>query len=137
MMKRLQCMLMVALLASPAIANPASSSAPIPHERLLMDFGWKFHLGNDWGIGHNLAKSGQGYGPASMDYSDASWRQVQLPHDWAIELPFDAKADGSHGFKALGSAFPQNSVSWYRRTFDLAKADANRRLWLEFDGVFR
>jgi hypothetical protein len=72
MMKRLQCMLMVALLASPAIANPASSSAPIPRERLLMDFGWKFHLGNDWGIGHNLAKSGQGYGPASMDYSDAS-----------------------------------------------------------------
>jgi beta-galactosidase len=72
-----------------------------------------------------------------MDYSDASWRQVQLPHDWAIELPFDAKADGSHGFKALGTAFPQNSVSWYRRTFDIAKADANRRIWLEFDGVFR
>ena len=102
-----------------------------------MDFGWKFHLGNDWGIGQGLSKAGAGYGPASMDYSDASWRQVQLPHDWAIELPFDAKADGSHGFKALGTAFPQNSVSWYRRTFNLAKDDANRRLWLEFDGVFR
>jgi beta-galactosidase len=102
-----------------------------------MDFGWKFHLGNDWGIGQGFAKAGAGYGPASMDYSDASWRQVQLPHDWAIELPFDAKADGSHGFKALGTAFPQNSVSWYRRTFNLAKDDANRRLWLEFDGVFR
>jgi beta-galactosidase len=102
-----------------------------------MDFGWKFHLGNDWGIGQGLAKAGAGYGPASMDYGDASWRQVQLPHDWAIELPFDAKADGSHGFKALGSAFPQNSVSWYRRTFNLAKEDGNRRVWLEFDGVFR
>jgi beta-galactosidase len=136
-MKHLQRLFVIAFLAIPlfAIANPATPSAS--RERLLMDFGWKFHLGNDWGIGHNLAKSGQGYGPASMDYSDASWRQVQLPHDWAIELPFDAKADGSHGFKALGSAFPQNSVSWYRRTFDLAKADANRRLWLEFDGVFR
>jgi beta-galactosidase len=134
-MKRLQYIFVFVLLAIPGIANSANPSAS--RERLLMDFGWKFHLGNDWGIGQGLAKAGAGYGPASMDYSDASWRQVQLPHDWAIELPFDAKADGSHGFKALGLAFPQNSVSWYRRTFDLAKADANRRLWLEFDGVFR
>ena len=136
-MKHLQCLLVVSLLAIPAWAIANAANTPVPRERLLMDFGWKFHLGNDWGIGQGLAKAGAGYGPASMDYSDASWRQVQLPHDWAIELPFDAKADGSHGFKALGSAFPQNSVSWYRRTFDLAKADANRRLWLEFDGVFR
>jgi len=74
--------------------------------------------------------------PASMDYSDASWRQSSC-RTIGHRTSFDAKADGSHGFKALGSAFPQNSVSWYRRTFDLAKADANRRLWLEFDGVFR
>jgi beta-galactosidase len=134
-MKRLQYIFVFVLLAIPGIANSANPSAS--RERLLMDFGWKFHLGNDWGIGQGLSKAGAGYGPASMDYSDASWRQVQLPHDWAIELPFDAKADGSHGFKALGSAFPQNSVSWYRRTFNLAKDDANRRLWLEFDGVFR
>jgi len=138
-MKHLQCLLVVSLLAIPAIANTANSpaSAPIPRERLSMDFGWKFHLGNDWGIGQGLSKAGAGYGPASMDYSDASWRQVQLPHDWAIELPFDPKADGSHGFKALGTAFPQNSISWYRRRFNLEKADANRRIWLEFDGVFR
>jgi beta-galactosidase len=134
-MKRLQYIFAFLLLAIPGVANSANPSAS--RERLLMDFGWKFHLGNDWGIGQGLSKAGAGYGPASMDYSDASWRQVQLPHDWAIELPFDAKADGSHGFKALGTAFPQNSVSWYRRTFDIAKADANRRIWLEFDGVFR
>jgi beta-galactosidase len=145
-MKCLQSILVVILLAVPAwsIAKPAgtprensSASTPIARERLLMDFGWKFHLGNDWGIGQGLSKAGTGYGPASMDYSDSSWRQVQLPHDWAIELPFDAKSDGSHGFRALGTAFPQNSVSWYRRTFNLAKDDASRRVYLEFDGVFR
>jgi beta-galactosidase len=136
-MKRLQCLFVVTILAIPVWAIANAANAPVPRERLLMDFGWKFHLGNDWGTGQGLAKAGAGYGPASMDYSDASWRQVQLPHDWAIELPFDPKADGSHGFKALGTAFPQNSVSWYRRTFDLAKPDANRRIWLEFDGVFR
>jgi beta-galactosidase len=108
-----------------------------PRERLLMDFGWKFHLGNDWGIGQNLAKAGTGSGPASMSFSDASWRTVDLPHDWAIDLPFDPSADTSHGFKALGSGFPQNNVAWYRRTFELPKTDEGKRLWLEFDGAFR
>ena len=118
-----------------SFAAPAAES--VTRERLLMDFGWKFHLGNDWGIGHNLSKAGTGFGPASTVFSDASWRQVNLPHDWAIEMPFEQKADGSHGFRAVGSAFPENSVSWYRRAFDLPKADANKRIWLEFDGVFR
>jgi beta-galactosidase len=108
-----------------------------PRERQLADFGWRFHLGNEWGPAQNLAKAGSGYGPASVDFSDASWRRVDLPHDWAVELPFDAKADGAHGFKPVGDGFPQNSVGWYRRTFELPKSDAGRRLWLELDGVFR
>jgi len=107
-----------------------------PRERLLMDFGWRFHLGNDWGISQNLGKAGSGNGPANVWFSDASWRTVNLPHDWAVELPFDKTADGAHGFKALGHGFPSNSVAWYRRTFELPKTDAGKRLWLEFDGAF-
>jgi len=120
-----------------ALASAAATTDASPRERLLLDFGWKFHLGNEWGIGQNLAKAGTGIGPASVVYSDASWRRVDLPHDWAIELPFDAKGDTAHGSKALGEAFPQNSVGWYRRTFDLPATDAGRRLWLELDGAFR
>jgi beta-galactosidase len=123
-----------ALGASPAGAGIAEST---PRERLLMDSGWTFHLGNSWGIAQNLAKAGTGSGPASTSFSDGTWRPVNLPHDWAVELPFDPKADGSHGFKAIGEAFPDNSVGWYRRVFELPKADEGRRVWLEFDGVFR
>ena len=119
------------------IARAAAGTDPGPRERLLMDFGWRFHLGNEWGSGQNLAKAGAGIGPASVTYSDASWRRVDLPHDWAVELPFDPKTDGAHGFKALGDGLPQNSIGWYRRTFELPAADAGRRLWLEFDGVYR
>jgi len=108
-----------------------------PRERLLLDFGWKFHLGNEWGHTQNLAKAGSGSGPAGRSFGDASWRTVNLPHDWVVELPFDQEADGSHGFHPVGPGFPTNNVAWYRRTFDLPKEDANRRLWLEFDGVFR
>jgi len=112
-------------------------AADSPREKLLLDFGWKFHLGNEWGIGQSLAKAGTGSGPADIWFSDASWRTVNLPHDWAVELPFDPNADGSHGFHPVGPGFPQNSVAWYRRTFALPKADAGKRLWLDFDGVFR
>jgi beta-galactosidase len=113
-------------------ADPAS-----PRERLSLDFGWKFHLGNDWGFAQNLGKAGTGSGPASMSFSDASWRTVNLPHDWVVELPFDSSADGSHGFKPVGPGFPQNNIAWYRRTLDLPDSDAGKRLWLDFDGVFR
>jgi beta-galactosidase len=130
-------LLSVHLLLAAASLNLFAASADSPRERLLLDSGWKFHLGNDWGIGQNLAKAGTGSGPAGIWFSDASWRTINLPHDWAVELPFDKTADGSHGFKALGHGFPSNSVSWYRRTFELPKADAGKRLWLEFDGAFR
>ena len=124
--------LTLGLLAGVAVAADSG-----PRERLLLDAGWKFHLGNDWGLAQNLAKAGSGYGPAGTSFSDLSWRTVNLPHDWAIELPFDRKADASHGFRAVGPGFPQNSVAWYRRTFALPQTDAGRRLWLELDGVFR
>ncbi|MFA5265225.1 MAG: beta-galactosidase GalA [Opitutaceae bacterium] len=115
----------------------AAFADPIQRERLLMDFGWRFHLGNEWGSGTNPSKAGASFGPASVTYGDASWREVNLPHDWAVELPFDPNADISHGYKALGEAYPQNSIGWYRRSFELPKSDAGKRIWLEFDGVFR
>jgi beta-galactosidase len=115
----------------------SAGETSLPRERLLLDFGWKFHPGNEWGSAMNLAKAGSSSGPASQSFGDASWRTVNLPHDWAVELPFDQGADGSHGFNPVGPGFAANNVAWYRRTFELPKADADKRLWLEFDGVFR
>ncbi|HXR48982.1 MAG TPA: beta-galactosidase GalA [Candidatus Limnocylindrales bacterium] len=113
------------------------SAADSPREHLSLDAGWKFHLGDDWPDALHLENSGTGSGPASENFADAYWRVVNLPHDWAIELPFDQTADGSHGFKALGRSFPSNSIAWYRRTFALPASDSGKRIWLTFDGVFR
>src|SRR5665213_421837 len=117
--------------------NSFSYTNSSPREKWLLDFGWKFHLGNEWGDAINWAKADSSSGPAEKSFSDAAWRTVNLPHDWAVELPFDQNADAGHGFKPIGPGFPQNSVAWYRRTFELPKADANKRWWLKFDGVFR
>lgn len=59
--------------------NSLAGSAANPRERLLMDFRWKFHLGNDWGEAVNLAKAATGYGPASQS------------HDWLDTPTFDVK----------------------------------------------
>jgi len=113
---------------------PAAES---PREHLSLDAGWKFHLGDDWPDALHLENSGTGSGPASEKFSDNFWRGVNVPHDWAVELPFDWAADGSHGFHTLGVKYPTNSIAWYRRTFELSKEDEGKRIWLTFDGVFR
>ena len=128
-------MLAVALNVSFGLAS--TRAADSPREKLLLDFGWKFYLGDDWGSGENLMKAGISAGPADPTFCDAAMRVVNLPHDWLVELPFDSKADRSHGFKPSGKKYPENSIAWYRRTFALPKEDANKRIWLDFDGVYR
>ena len=123
-------------------------SAPLAgRERLLLDFGWRFAYGHptdpklDFGTGTGyfsyLAKTGYGDGAAAPGFDDRAWRPLDLPHDWAVEQPFSEKASFSHGFRAVGRAFPQASVGWYRKVFTVPASDLGRRLSLEFDGVFR
>ncbi len=118
-----------------------------PREHLLMDFGWRFALGHatdpdkDFGFGTGyfsyLAKAGNGDGPADPKFDDRAWRVINLPHDWAVEQPFSEKGSFSHGYKAIGRAFPEASVGWYRKTFFIPKTDQGRRISIEFDGVYR
>ena len=136
-----------ALLARyPSPDSAETSAAVAPRERLLLDFGWKFFQGHasdprrDLGFGMgqgDFAKSGD-FEFASAKFDDSKWRSLNLPHDWAVELPFvrDDELE-SHGFKPLGRRYPETSVGWYRRTFDIPKEDSGRRIAIEFDGAFR
>jgi len=125
-------------------AQGAASSLPAPgRERLLLDFGWRFHLGNaadeaqDFGFRGNFSKTGNFGAVATPPFDDSKWKPVDLPHDWAVELPFqDDPALSSKGFYPLGRAYPASSVGWYRRLFDLPAA-AGKRIAIEFDGAYR
>lgn len=124
--------------ASFAMSVPGLRAAETPRERLSLNTGWKFHLGDNWPKALRLDKAGVSSGPASEKlFSDVTWRTVNLPHDWGVELPFDQTADMNHGFKKLGPGFEETSIGWYRRAFDLPAADAGKRIRLTFDGVFR
>ena len=107
--------------------SPISASAVpaiAPRERLLFDFGWKFQMGHatdpahDLGFGNgqgDFAKTGE-FAFSKSGFDDSKWRALNLPHDWAVELPFVRDEElGSHGFKPLGRRYPETSVGWYRR----------------------
>ncbi|MDO3627618.1 beta-galactosidase GalA [Mucilaginibacter sp. BT774] len=106
-------------------------------QRLSLDFGWKFRLGDDLNFEENLINAGVNKGPAGFNFNDNGWRSVNIPHDWAVELPFDKNADASHGYKPIGPGYHSNSIGWYRRSFTLSQTDKEKRLWLQFDGVYR
>lgn len=116
-------------------------------EHLNLDAGWRFAYGNpadaakDFGNGTNyfsyLAKAGYGDGAAAPGFDDRPWRKLNLPHDWAVEVGFSEKASFSHGFKAIGRNFPENSVGWYRKKINIAKSDFGKHISVAFDGVFR
>jgi beta-galactosidase len=120
---------------------------PPVREKLLMDFGWRFALGHSYdtkkdfdnGSGYfsYFAKTGYGDGAAALNFDDRGWRILDLPHDWCVELPFDSCADYSHGYKAIGRNFPENSVGWYRKSFTIPESDLGKKIFIEFDGVFR
>ena len=128
--------------------QPGPAGAPPPRERLLLDFGWRFHFGHandagkDFGFGAGRSggfqKTGGFLSPSNLAYDDSDWKPVDLPHDWAIELPFkNDPALASKGSYPLGRDYPETSVGWYRRVFDLPASDAGRRISIEFDGAYR
>jgi beta-galactosidase len=136
-----------ALLAGNADTVSAGALAAVaPREHLLFDFGWKFTFGHgsdparDLGFGMaqgDFAKTGD-FKFAKAGFDDSKWRSLNLPHDWAVELPFVRDEElNSHGFKPLGRRYPETSVGWYRRAFEIPASDLGRRITVEFDGAFR
>jgi beta-galactosidase len=118
-------------------------------ERVSLDFGWKFALGNvcdpmrDFGFGKlagtgTYAKSGDAGGATGISFDDSKWEAVQVPHDWAVALPFVIEPIlVGHGGKPVGRDFPENSIGWYRREIAITQEDQGKRMVLEFDGVYR
>ncbi len=88
--------------------------------RTSFDENWLFTLGDD------STKM------LSREYDDSAWRQLDLPHDWAIEGDFSA----SNPSGASGGALP-GGIGWYRKHFTVdASVEKNDRLYVEFDGIY-
>lgn len=87
----------------------------VGHQKELFNFDWKFQLGNPEGA-------------ERADFDDREWRQLDLPHDYQFEQPWDEKANKGRGFKRM-------CEGWYRKTFFVPEILEGKRLILDFEGV--
>jgi beta-galactosidase len=124
-------------------------------ERILLDDGWGFLKGDPAGIGDELnytnlkfcitatgaefmanpspamVKSNPGANVSCTQpgFDDRAWQPVNLPHDWAIEGPFEQKYAGETAkLKYWGPV-------WYRKHFNIPAADSGRAIFLDIDGA--
>ena len=86
-------------------------------KNIRLSEGWRFHLGD----------TADAY---YMGFDDRGWRQVTVPHDWAVEHPFDP-------CWASGTGYLPGGIGWYRGHFTLDAEDAARRVRITFEGVYK
>ena len=92
------------------------SPKPIPLSDQNFNKGWLFQKGE--------IKNGE-----SFVLNDSEWRRLNLPHDWAIEGPFDKKHNARTG------GLPVHGEAWYRKHFTISKENIHKTISVEFDGA--
>ena len=121
-----------------ATSAQAAVAEPLGRGTRTFDEGWEFLLGDR---AFNFCKTGIGAGGndngvASLLREEKGWTGVDIPHDWMLAMP--VARGGRNGFRAVGRAFPTNSVAWYRKRFVFGESPAERpNVFLQFDGIYR
>lgn len=84
--------------------------------RTLFSVNWKFYYGEQ----SNAELS---------NFDDSSWRNVDLPHDYSLELDYTQQGEAESGYKLGGTG-------WYRKTFTVSAKDRDKSVFVEFGGVY-
>ena len=100
------------------LKKPAKAKSDASRRRESFDFDWKFFKGDKPGA-------------EQPDFSDADWRNLDLPHDWSIEGPFREE----HG--SMTSAHLPTGTGWYRKHFKIPASYRNKKVTIEFDGIYQ
>ncbi len=92
----------------------------------LFNEGWLFKR---YGFQPDGTRIEEPEGVEAKDFGDTDWRHLALPHDWAIEGPFRIELAGETG------KLPYKAIGWYRKHFRLDEEDADKRIYIDFDGA--
>jgi beta-galactosidase len=77
-----------------------------------------------------------------LHYNDAAWRKIDLPHDWSIEDLPNQMPDSIVGpfskaaISQRDGGFLVGGTAWYRKHFIIDKASSNKKICIQFDGVY-
>ena len=80
---------------------------------ILLSDNWRFHLGDE---------------PYAWQawYDDSEWKEVTVPHDWSVELPFSREYSSGTGYLAGG-------IGWYRLKFAPDASWEGKQISITFD----
>jgi beta-galactosidase len=135
-----------------------AQNSKTPRERLSLNADWRFQKGDPPGTEGQLAyekikssftATGREFAAAGepmkltptegklvenvpylrREFDDRGWRQLNLPHDWGIEGPFDQALSGETG------KLPWAGVAWYRKHLNVPAGDKGKQLYLDIDGA--
>ncbi|CEN60531.1 hypothetical protein ASPCAL02967 [Aspergillus calidoustus] len=136
-----------------------------PRSRTSLDNGWKFHLGadilaprrlvgkagtaNGWsdltkeeleqykGEATAIEKMGAGFQAIQVRPrdGDASWTEVNLPHDWRTEQTPDPNNDYPVDYPKGWHAWWPTGVAYYRTVFPTDPVRPGQHVQLTFDGI--
>ncbi|MPQ43201.1 glycoside hydrolase family 2 TIM barrel-domain containing protein [Clostridium tarantellae] len=79
---------------------------------------WKFNLGNI-------------QGNEKVNFDDFAWRDIDIPHDWSIELDFNKDSLATHE-----GGYLDGGIAWYRKILILNEKIKNKKVLLNFEGVY-
>ena len=68
---------------------------------------------------------------ADPEYDDSSWRELDLPHDWAFENGFSR-----NGAQKDRGGYAGGGIGWYRKHIGISDAGRDRKYYLDFDAVY-
>jgi beta-galactosidase len=140
------------------VPSSLAAQISAPRERISLNADWRFQKGDPPGSEGQLAyekikslfkstgnefttnaqpmKLASPEGKISDDvpylrseFDDRSWRQLNLPHDWGIEGPFNQALSGETG------KLPWAGVGWYRKHLAVSRNDRGRQIYLDIDGA--
>ena len=119
-------------------------------QKINYNKGWEFTFDKniDEFTGFGITKYGEASGAARRFYECNNWEKIDLPHDWAVALPKDLKANTFAGARANTKYHrfmtEQHSdiediyeKGWYRKSFEFSPEWENKRIYIEFEGVYR
>lgn len=106
--------------AQSAAGNDAVSSSSA-ERKINFNDGWRFQRETNGSIA----------GAQTPAFDDSAWRELNLPHDWSIELDFNPNSPATHE-----GGFLDGGIGWYRKTFTLPESMAGKSISIDFDGVY-
>ena len=119
-------------------------------KKLNFNKNWYFTLENNIDAFNlfGFDKYSDASGAAARFYEHNNWEKVTLPHDWAVALPknlfantFAGARANSHFHRFMTERHSEikevYNIGWYRKEFSYDPNWEGKRVFVEFEGIFR